>query len=312
MNTSLVIFAIAPYITPLWVVAVGAIATLATLFVLFQILRLLLPKLAAITWATAKEAMTQPLFGILLAIGITALLLFLVIPYFTFGEDLKMVKDTGLTVIMILAIIFSIWTASVSVSEEIDGKTALTVLSKPIKRWHFILGKFFGILLPVAIMFVVLGTVFLSTIPYKVKYDARESSQPEPTMEQYYKELKTIAPGLPMAFMEAAVIASIGVAISTRMPMLPNLIICGAIYALGHLIPLLANSTAGQLEYVPFMANVLAALLPMLEHFNVYGAIATGQEIPWNLVFWAGLYSVVYCTMAMLAALLLFEDRDLA
>ena len=312
MNMPLLFSAIPAWISSLWLVGVGAIVVLAAIFALFQILKFTLPKLAAITWATAKEAMTQPLFGVLLAVGLTALIVFPFIPYFTFGEDLKMLKDTGLTLIMVLAIIFSIWTASVSVSEEIEGKTALTVLSKPIKRWHFILGKFLGILLPIAIMFVVLGAVFLSTVSYKVKYDARENSRPEPVTEQYNYELEIIAPGLAMAFMEAAVIASIGVAISTRLPMLPNLIICGAIYALGHLVPLLANSTAGQLEYVPFMANVLAALLPMLEHFNVYGAIATGQEIPWQLVGWAGLYSLVYCTLAMMAALLLFEDRDLA
>lgn len=312
MNIPLVIFSLALWLKPLWKVGVGAVVLLILIFALFQIARLLLPKLAAITWATAKEAMTQPLFGVLLGIGIIALTIFTFLPYFTFGDDLKVFKDTSLMLIMILSIVLAIWTASVSVSEEIDGKTALTVLSKPIKRWHFILGKFFGILLPVAIMFIVLGAIFLGAISYKVKYDAREVSQPEPTIEQYEKEIKIIAPGLALAFMEAAILASIGVAISTRLPMLPNLIICGAIYALGHLIPLLANSTAGQLEYVPFMAYLLAAILPMLENFNVYGAIATGKEIPNALIGWAAVYCVVYCTVAMLVALLLFEDRDLA
>ena len=312
MNVPLLISAIAPWLKPLWWVGLGAVLVLGVIFVLLLLLRLALPKLAAITWATAKEAMSQPLFGVLLAVGLAALILFPFIPYFTFGDDLKMLKDTGLTLIMVLSIVLAIWTASVSVSEEIDGKTALTVLSKPIKRWHFILGKYFGILVPVAIMFVVLGAVFLGTVSYKVKYDSRETSQPEPTWEQCQAEMAIITPGLAMAFMEAAVIASIGVAISTRLPMLPNLIICGAIYALGHLIPLLADSTAGQLEYVPFMANLLAAVLPMLENFNVYGAIATGKQIPMELVFWSGVYCLVYCTVAMLVALLLFEDRDLA
>lgn len=312
MNTPLLISAIAPWLKPLWWVGAGAVVLLVAIFVLLLLIRLVLPKLAAITWATAKEAMTQPLFGVLLAVGLTALFIFPFIPYFTFGEDLKMLKDTGLTLIMVLSIVLAIWTASVSVSEEIEGKTALTVLSKPIKRWHFILGKYFGILVPVAIMFVVLGAVFLGSISYKVKYDSRETSQPAPTWEQCQHEMVIITPGLVLAFMEAAVIASIGVAISTRLPMLPNLIICGAIYALGHLIPLLADSTAGQLEYVPFMANLLAAVLPMLENFNVYGAIATGKEIPMQLLLWSGVYCVVYCTVAMLVALLLFEDRDLA
>ena len=297
---------------PLLGVAVGAIVGVAILFAVLFLLRLALPKLSAICWGTAKEALSQPLFYVLLACGAFTILILPVIPYYTFGEDVKMVKEAGLTIIMILSIVLAVWTASVSVSEEIEGRTALTVLSKPIRRWHFILGKFAGIIVPVALMFIVLGALFLGTVSFKVVYDARESSQPEPTWRQCAFEMEKIVPGLGLAFMEAVVMASISVAISTRLPMLPNLVICGSIYALGHLVPTLVNSAVGQLEYVPFVANLLATVLPMLEHFTVYGAISTGKMISWEYVGWAGLYCLLYSTLAMLVALLLFEERDLA
>ncbi|MBN2296079.1 MAG: ABC transporter permease subunit [Pirellulales bacterium] len=297
---------------PLWVVALGAIAGVAILYVTLLILRLLLPRLSAICWGTAKEALSQPLFYVLLAFGAFAILFSSIIPYYTFGEDVKMVKELGLTIIMILSIILAVWTASVSVSEEIEGRTALTVLSKPIRRWHFILGKFAGILVPVALMFIILGALFLGTVSFKVVYDARESSQPEPSWQQCAMEMDKIVPGLSLAFMEAVVMASISVAISTRLAMLPNLVICGSIYALGHLVPTLVNSAVGQFEFVPFVANLLATILPMLDHFTIYGAISTGGLVSWQYVGWAGLYSFLYSILAMLVALLLFEDRDLA
>ena len=300
------------WIKPLWSVALGTIVALVILFAVWALLGLLVPKIAAVAWTTNKEALSQPLFYVLLTIGLFALLLFPFIPYNTFGEDVKMLKDGGLTVIKVLAIILALWTASVSIAEELEGRTALTVLSKPISRLQFILGKFLGIIAPVAIMFVILGSLFLSTISYKVVYDARESSMPEPTAQACQAEIVQILPGLALSFMEAVTLASISVAVSTRLPMMANMIICSAVYVLGHLVPMLADSAVGQFQIVSFVANLLATVLPMLDHFNIYDAISTGKTVPAEYLWWTGGYCLLYCTIAMLVALLLFEDRDLA
>ncbi|MBN1588079.1 MAG: ABC transporter permease [Pirellulales bacterium] len=312
MNDLLLFGGIAPWLAPLWRVAVGAVLVILALWGVHLLVRLISPKLAAVAWATAKECLSQPLFYVLLVIGVAALLIFPIFPYFTFGDDVKVVKDTGLVLILVLSAILALWTASISIAEEIEGRTAMTVLSKPIARWHFVLGKFLGIIIPVVILFVVLGTIFLFTISYKVKYDARETCNPAPTAEQCQAEMVQIVPGLVLAFMETVVLTSISVAISTRLPMLPNLLICGSIYVLGHLVPTLVNSTVGHLEFVRFMADLLSTVLPMLEHFNIYPAIAAGKAVSWVYVGWSGVYCVVYSTVAMLLALLLFEDRDLA
>ena len=92
------------------------------------------------------------------------MMLFVIIPYNTFGEDVKVLKDTGLTSIMLLAIIVAVWSASVSISDEIEGRTALTLLSKPVRRRQFILGKFLGILWPVLLLFVLLGLWLLFAV----------------------------------------------------------------------------------------------------------------------------------------------------
>jgi ABC-type transport system involved in multi-copper enzyme maturation permease subunit len=223
-----------------------------------------------------------------------------------------MVKDEGLTLIMVLSILMALWTASVSIAEEIEGRTALTLLSKPVGRREFILGKFLGILIPVAIMFLVFGAIFLSSVSYKVVYDARESALADPTLADCQREIIQVAPGLLLAFMETVVLTAISVAISTRLPMLANLIICASIYVLGHLVPILANSAVGQIEFVRFVASLLAAILPVLDHFNISAGISTGQTVPGVYLAWAGLYCVLYSMVAMFLALLLFEDRDLA
>ena len=301
------------WVKPLWIVAVGAVVATTLLVGILYLLRLAAPKLGAIAWATGKEAVAQPIFYVLLAAGAMAMVLFLFLPYFTFGEDVKVVEENGLTLIMILGAVLALWMASTSIADEIEGRTALTVLCKPIGRREFILGKFLGILGPVVILFIVLGAIFLCSVSFKVSYDARETSLPDPTWLQCQTEMIQIAPGLVLAFLEAVVLTAIGVAISTRLPMLPNLILCGSIYVLGHLVPMLAQSAVAQrLPLVPFMADLLATVLPVLDHFNIYGAIARGQTVPAFYLLCAAGYCVLYSTVAMLLALLLFEDRDLA
>jgi hypothetical protein len=300
------------WLGPASLAALGGVAAAAVLAAVVVLLRIAAPKVAAIAWTTGKEAVSQPLFYLLLAFGTFLLVLCLLLPYYTFGQDVKMVEGTGLTLIMVLAILLALWTSSTGIADELEGRTALTLLSKPIGRRQFIVGKFLGVLGPVAILFIVLGVVFLSGVSFKVVYDARETSMPDPSWRECYHEMVQISPGLALAFMEAVVMASISVAISTRLPMLPNLVICAAIYVLGHLVPMLASSSAGRLAIVAFIADLLSTILPTLDHFSSDGAIFAGKAVPGALLLGAGVYCLLYSTVAMLLALLMFEDRDLA
>ncbi|NIL98430.1 MAG: ABC transporter permease, partial [Planctomycetales bacterium] len=149
-------------------------------------------------------------------------------------------------------------------------------------------------------------------ISYKVMYDARESANAYVVWQDCHHETVRMVPGLVLAFMETIVLAAISVAISTRLSMLANLTICTAIYVVGHLLPLLVQSGVGEFAIVEFMGQLFATILPVLEHFNIYGAVAAGKEVPLSYLGWVGVYTLVYVTIAMLLALALFDDRDLA
>lgn len=307
------LFGASVWLVSAWPAAVGAAGLIALLAFLHFLLSLALPKVAAIALTTAKAALAHPLFWVELLIGaVLLILIFPFIPYYTFGEDVKMLKDSGLTLILVLSIVLALWTASTSIAEEIEGRTALTLLSKPIRRWQFIVGKFLGILTPCALMFIVLGLIFLVSVSYKLSYDATETSNPPPTASQCQAEMLQILPGLALGFLETTVLAAISVAISTRLPMMANLLICSAIYVLGHLLPTLVQSPVGRFPIVRFMGVLIATILPNLDHFNIHAAIAAGSDVHLSYLGWAGLYCALYSGMALVAALLLFDDRDLA
>jgi ABC-type transport system involved in multi-copper enzyme maturation permease subunit len=272
-------------------------------------------KTITIALATAKEAIRQPAFFVIAFIAGASLVCSIFVSYFTFGEDIKMYKDTGLTTISFACLLLALLTASSTVAEEIEGKTAITLLSKPINRRQFIVGKFLGIELGVLALYLVLGALFATGVWYKYAYDLRESAGGVAESAKRWGQVYQVMPGLALGFFEVTVLAAISVAISTRLPMLVNLVVCISIFFLGHLSPVLVEATSqGTVhELVSFMAKLFAWVLPSLEFFNAGPSISTGTMIPWvGYVIPALVYCMLYSGAALLFAFLLFEDRDLA
>ena len=295
-----------------WVIPWTAVFVLF-IYLAFLIFATSFPKVAAIALSTYKTEISQPLYLLVLIIGGVFIVASIYIPYNTLGEDIKMFKDSGLTLIRVLAIFLAIWAASKSVAEEIEGRTALTVLSKPVGRREFIFGKFSGITLALATLFIVLGLWFVIFTAYKPVYDAVEMSR---GMEQWivcFNESVLVAPALFLSFLEVTIFVAISVAISTRFGILANFLICFSIYVLGHLTPLLVASSAAQaFEPVVLFGQVISIVFPVLDHFDVQAAINTNQAVPLVYLGWSIIYTLIYGAMAMLLALVLFEDRDLA
>ncbi len=275
------------------------------------LIRNFIPKVGPVAWVTAKEALFQPLFMILTLVGIFALFIFLLIPYNTLGEDIKLVKTQGLTLITLISAFLAVWTASTTVSEEIEGRTALMALAKPISRRSFLIGKYVGVMIAVTLIFLILGTFFLNTISYKLVYDAREASKDVPNAMACLEAVVEILPGLALSYMETIILAAIAIAISTRLPLLPNLTITLTFYLLGNLVPLIVQSSAGQFAVVAFVANLASVVLPCLYHFSMETPIAMGKTLPGLYLVWAAAYAALYCLGALVVALFLFEDRDL-
>jgi ABC-type transport system involved in multi-copper enzyme maturation permease subunit len=323
-----------------WWVTVAAVLGLPILFYVLA----KTSRLGMIAAATFKEAIRQPLFPLLLAISVVILIVNTFLPFFSLGEDVKMLKDCGLATLLISGLLLAVWTASTSIADEIEGKTAMTLLSKPITRRQFVLGKYMGIMQSVFLLLAVAGAVLLFCVYYKVGYDARESSKevpdwvvmtplrdvgqttgipvpgaiadrtlPMPEPQRFFETVQVV-PGLVLIFLEVAVLGAISVAISTRLPMVVNMTACFAIFVVGHLTPILvqAEGTGRGYEIVRFVGQLIATVLPALEWFSIQGAVATERIVPPDYLGWATLYSGAFAAAAILLAFILFEDRDLA
>ncbi|TWU33704.1 ABC-2 family transporter protein [Novipirellula artificiosorum] len=270
------------------------------------------PRVWAIALSTAKNEMAQPLYLLLLALGLFGVLLFGIYPFNTLGDDIRLLKDSGVTLIMVLGMILAVWSAGTSVSDEIEGRTALTVLSKPVSRRAFILGKYAGIMLAVLVLFVILSAVLSVVISYKPIYDARENASAATTWQIGHEEIMTTLPVIGLYFMETMVIGAVAVALATRLPLLANFITCFMIYVIGNLTSPLVASARDNNELVGFVGKLIAVVIPNLNVFNVQSAVDAGNPIP--PIYLAGAFNYLLCFAfaIWMLAMLLFEDRDLA
>ncbi|MEK7483521.1 MAG: ABC transporter permease subunit [Planctomycetota bacterium] len=119
-------------------------------------------KIWAILRNTYHEIVRQPIFYFL--VGIFSILLFLsqYLTLFAFGAEISMMKEMAIASITLCGLLLALFSSTTVITEEIENKTVITVLSKPIYRYEFILGKFFGIVY--ALFLVVVFQTFLFTL----------------------------------------------------------------------------------------------------------------------------------------------------
>lgn len=91
------------------------------------------------------ELIRQPVFLLLMTISAGFSVFLACVPYFGFGDDPKLVKDSVLAIMLLSGLFGAVLSASASVAHEIRSGTALAVLAKPVGRAQFLLAKYFGL-----------------------------------------------------------------------------------------------------------------------------------------------------------------------
>lgn len=313
----------------------------ADFFVLvFLLLLKIWPKGGAVALAAFREGIRQPMYWLLTGSAFFLLTVSPFIPYFTFGEDHIVVKELGYDTIMLVAVLFGVLAACLFVSEEIEGRTAVTLLSKPVSRRQFLLGKYVGILLAALLMFGLLGCYFESVVLFKYTYDKVD---PTPVPEWltlrlldwslpsaagdflrgaglWAQHTRETLPGLVLAFSQVMVLVSVAVALATRVPMVVNLSTVLVVFFLSHLTPVLLSigrragdeNPGAVSRLLGFVSQLFDTVLPDLGAFRLDQALVGDTPPPVSYLGSVTLYGLMYTATVLLFGLILFEDRDLA
>ena len=107
------------------------------------------------------ESIRQPILLVLVLAGMLLLMLSNPLAAFTMEDDQRMLLDIGLATVFTIGILIASFVASNVLGREIENRTALTVISKPVSRPIFVIGKFIGVALAITISMVLLSLVFV-------------------------------------------------------------------------------------------------------------------------------------------------------
>jgi hypothetical protein len=128
------------------------------------------------------EAIRQPVHAVLICGAVVALVLNVNIAAYTLEDDNKLLVDLGLSTLFLTGMLMAAFTATSILSREIENKTVVTVVSKPVPRWAVVVGKFGGVAGAMATAYWLLAVVFLLTVRHRVQTTVRVEDTYDPVV----------------------------------------------------------------------------------------------------------------------------------
>ena len=132
-------------------------------------------KLLIIAKNTFTETLRQPVYAVILAFALFLFFMSPSITMYTMDEDIKLLREIGLSTLVLAGLFIAIFSATGAVTEEIETKTITTVLSKPVGRPTFILGKFLGVAAAVVLAHYICTIAMIMTIRHGVLESATDT-----------------------------------------------------------------------------------------------------------------------------------------
>ena len=297
-------------------------------------------QLWSITKNTFVESIRQPVFVVLLVGGTVALVLNLFLAAYTLKDDQKLMIDMGFSTIFLTGLALAAFTATSVLSREVENKTVLTVVSKPVSRPLFVVGKFLGVAGAIALAYWALSVQFLLLERHEVMQTA--SNRPDipvitfglgalllaavgAALANYFYQwvfpstfgaamavLGTIAwgpqmlLGLLLTFQALMIIVAVALAASTRLGQIMTLFICLGVF----IIALINDGLLGRRAEENKLLAVIYYAAPNLQLLWPADAITQGHDFSASYIGLASTYSSLYILAVLALAVCLFQTRE--
>src|SRR5439155_20511807 len=182
-------------------------------------------------------------------------------------QDVKIVKDLGLAGISLFSVLIAILVGTNIVYQEIDRRTIYTILSKPVYRYEFVLGKYLGLCGTLATVVVAMSVIFLGQVAF-----VGGGGLGAPLLV-----------AIALVILELWVITSVAVLLSCIASPLLSAVFTFCFFIIGHTI----RNLLALLEYVQNpparkLLSLLYFILPNLDNFNVHREVVHGLPLPWD------------------------------
>lgn len=287
-------------------------------------------------WVLAMSTFTQlvrmRVFFFLIIFALVVAGAALVMVRWSWEQELKLIKDVGLGAMSVFAGIFAVAGTALLIPKDIEDRTLYTILSKPVPRLDYILGKLLGVIVllavSLALMHVLLSVVLFARqhFIFETQMAAldRAPQPPEAIAEAKAQAAEVIARqgltwnllnGTFAVFLKASVAAAVALFLSTfASSTLFTITSAMAVLIIGHLQAFardyfLAGEVAGGIERL--IAVLVAIVFPDFRLFDLTDGIAAGDVVPAVTMFKMTGLALLYLFIYTLAAHFVFSDREL-
>ena len=214
------------------------------------------------------------------------------------GIEQIVIVSLGLSAISVIGLLISVFLGVALVSKEMDKRTLHALLAKPVRRWEFLLGKFGGLVLTLAVNTAAMALGLLLAMLY-VKHSLERSDA-------------TVLVAVYFILLKLALVVALALLFSCFTTPLLAILFTAGLYIVGLYVQELRNLPLELLSpAMTAFTKWLSYLLPNFENFNVMALAAHGRAVPGALILQNTLYTVVYCTIVLAIASVVFSRRNL-
>jgi ABC-type transport system involved in multi-copper enzyme maturation permease subunit len=226
----------------------------------------------------------------------------------TAGQDIKMVKDLGLAAISTLGLFMAIFIGISLVWKEVERRSIYNVLSKPVTREQFLLGKYAGLALTLTVNIAGMTLAFYAVLAYMdwTADDILRRSWPAPALDP------ALMTAIGLIVVELLVVTAVALFFSTFSSPFLSAVLTLGLWIVGHFNDDLRHfETVVDNPVAVWLARALYYVLPDLSAFDVRSQVVHGLAVPPVAAGLAAAYGAAYIVFLLVAAILVFRRRDL-
>lgn len=254
-------------------------------------------RIRSIAFNTFREAVRDRVLYNLIAFALLISAAAILVGEISIDIEHLVVVNLGLTAVSLFGVVIAIFIGIGLVSKEIDKRTLYTVLSRPVRRWEFVVGKFFGLTgtLVVNTFFMALG-VFLALLYVAHKFEKADA---------------WVLVALYFIVLQFLIVCALSLFFSSFSTPLMSAVFTFAIFVIGSLSEDLRGFARMTPGLAGWIATGLGYIVPNFSALNVINQVAHGDAIPMRLILLNTAYAVLYSAMAVSGAVLIFQRRNL-
>ena len=264
-------------------------------------------RIAAISANTLTELSRLKLFHVLLLFALVLIGSSMFVARLSFQQELLVFKDISLGAMSLFTSLLAILATARLLSQDHEDQTVYTILARPVPRFEYILGKFTGVVLLLAISMLVMSALFFAMLYLREQADSIDAARSTIDVN--------LLPGLVAIFLKAGLLAALTLLISTfATSNIFTIVVTVLVYFIGHLQGTarefwLHEQGAGWLGRI-FLGGV-ALLFPDLQRFDFSDEIITGTFIPLTTVGQTVALGFFYILIYLLLAIAVFNAKEL-